>query len=153
MHKIFIDTNILVEFARKGGEQFKTAFLIEATNLYPKLNKIWISDLVFNETHAFLTNKIDIDSANMYLKALFKPNPKAKFSFELCYHRQFNHSQALIIASNPSYRDESKGLTMVDSLLLLQMTDEDGLIFTGDKRMSFYFNDEPRQVAHYYSIK
>jgi hypothetical protein len=65
------------------------------------------------------------------------------------HHNQSNHSKAFALSNNPNYIDEGKGLSMVDSLLLLQMEDENGVIYSTDKRMSYYHTSADRQVARW----
>jgi predicted nucleic acid-binding protein len=61
MLKIFLDTNILVNLAVKANKDYKKLVFGLITAEFPNLSVILISDLVFNETHAFLTNKADIN--------------------------------------------------------------------------------------------
>ena len=63
------------------------------------------------------------------------------------FANQRNHDNAFVLSSSSNYIHEGKGLSMVDSLLLLQMNDENGVIYTTDKRMSFYSNSHDRIVA------
>jgi hypothetical protein len=104
---------------------------------------------VFNEIHAGFTNKVSIDQANKFMISLTSGGSDIFSMCLISFHNQTNHKQALTLSSNPGYIDQGKGLSMVDSLLLLQMNDEDGVIYTSDRRMSYYHNSKDRPVARW----
>jgi predicted nucleic acid-binding protein len=149
MLKIFLDTNILVNLSMKGGEKYKESIFGLITSEFPRTRNLWISDLVFNETHAFLTNKTSIDQSNAFMSKLLEVSLDIPFQFLRSFHNQQNYAKAFQLAGNKNYIDENKGLSMVDALLLLQMSDENGVIYSSDKRMSFYCNEESRLVARW----
>jgi predicted nucleic acid-binding protein len=149
MYKIFIDTNVLVNFALTKDKNYKKSIFEMISSEFPRFSQVWISDLVFNETHAFLTSKANIDQSNTFMSELFSQSKDIPFTFISCFHNQHNRNQALNLVRDRSYIDESKGLSMVDALLLLQMSDDNGVIYSSDKRMSFYANIEPRIVARW----
>lgn len=151
MKNIFLDTNILVRLAITNNISFQELLYNHILSEFPNFSSFYISDLVFNETHAFLTNKIDITKANHFLISLFSQSIDLPFDFKLIYHNQSNHNKAIKIATDMNYIHRGKGLSMVDALLLIQMSDENGIIYTSDLRMSYYHNEQNLQVAHWFN--
>ncbi len=148
MKKIFLDTNVLLELANIHKPDFRKNFSDLVKSVAPGTKEYWISDLVFNETHAGLT-KVGIYQAHQFLTKLILGDGKKFSPCQISYHKQSNHSAAFELTVNPSYIEAKKGLSMVDALLLLQMNDEDGLIFTKDQRMSYYSNSLGKTVAYW----
>jgi predicted nucleic acid-binding protein len=143
MIKIYLDTNILINIAINPDKNYIEYVFLFINDDFKNYNNFFISDLVFNETHAGLTNKFGVNNANVFLHNLLDIGS----NFKICFHNQSNHSKAFSLSNNPNYIDDSKGLSMVDSLLLLQMEDENGVIYSTDKRMSYYHTPSNRQVA------
>ena len=77
-------------------------------------------------------------------------NKHSRLNFELSFHNQSNHCRAFKLSADPNYVENKKGLSMVDVLLLIQMEDEDGLIYTSNLRMSYFINKHNKPSAIYY---
>jgi predicted nucleic acid-binding protein len=146
--KLFLDTNILLDLADKKNPDFNLKFFKMVKSKFSDTNQFWISDLVFNETHANLTNK-GVEGAYTYMNSIIT-GQKGKVPFcKISNHNQSNREEAFELTRMQYCIVEKKGLSMVDALLLLQMNDEDGLIFTKDKRMSYYSNTKRATVAYW----
>jgi predicted nucleic acid-binding protein len=153
MSKIFIDSNILIEYGIDENKNFRDNLFTQIEDEFPNFRRIYISDLVFNETHAHLTRKLSIDIANTFLSSLFKVSKKLPFKFELLVHKTNNHEKAFDLSKDPSRRNHdhkrsiTKGLSMVDSLLILQMQDENGVIYTSDQLLSYQCDENKRLIG------
>lgn len=153
--KPFLDTNILIEIAKSETNHFSTKLFYELSLNHPRLNIIYLSDLVLNETHSWLTNRVSIQKAASFIDRLLSSNvtyQNKSLKFVKTNYDPLNFDRALELSGNSNYIYNKKGLTLVDSLLLLQMEDENGIIYSGDLRMSYFINKNGFPSSTYFPI-
>lgn len=134
MKKVFFDTNIFVSLSEVGVDLIEP-FLVFVRKDNPDLRKVLVSDLVLLETYSFLNNRVGPGRAITYCDWI-----KQDELFEIVNFNQSNLTKALSLAQKFSFPEKKKGISLVDSFLLLEAEEYKTVIYTTDELMTLWIN-------------